>query len=384
MIELRATAKLLRSQTETVSNLRGVDVLLVQHLFEDTLAFVTALKAANILVRAVVGIPYSAKEHVRHELENRGIDTLVPDMERISEVVLTHVQQSTELGRKSILHEVGGYCSELASNSAKFEEGCLGIVEETKQGLWRYSKQPTLRVPVVQFADAKLKTFESEFVGRAVARSVDEDLALLGKSVDTADLGVIGFGDIGSGVARSLRRRGSHVRCFDIKPMRMMDAGAQGFRCVDLQRLIRASDAIVGATGVGCMEAEHLENLRDGVLLSSASSRNLEFPISAIRQARVEDSKLSAHVHEYRLKWGKSVRVSSDGFPVNFRSFSLPPSFGDLMFCQVLMGFGRILDRSYPVGLHRLRESDQEIVADAWWESHRDQNPRDGSWELRI
>ncbi len=362
MIELRATAKLLRSQTETVSNLRGVDVLLVQHLFEDTLAFVTALKAANILVRAVVGIPYSAKEHVRHELENRGIDTLVPDMERISE----------------------GYCSELASNSAKFEEGCLGIVEETKQGLWRYSKQPTLRVPVVQFADAKLKTFESEFVGRAVARSVDEDLALLGKSVDTADLGVIGFGDIGSGVARSLRRRGSHVRCFDIKPMRMMDAGAQGFRCVDLQRLIRASDAIVGATGVGCMEAEHLENLRDGVLLSSASSRNLEFPISAIRQARVEDSKLSAHVHEYRLKWGKSVRVSSDGFPVNFRSFSLPPSFGDLMFCQVLMGFGRILDRSYPVGLHRLRESDQEIVADAWWESHRDQNPRDGSWELRI
>ena len=69
MVELRATAKLLRSQTKTVSNLREVDVLLVQHLFEDTLAFVAALKAANIVVRAVIGIPYSAKEHVRHELE---------------------------------------------------------------------------------------------------------------------------------------------------------------------------------------------------------------------------------------------------------------------------------------------------------------------------
>ena len=384
MIELPATTKLLQSQPEILSVLRDVDVLIVQHLFADTLAFISALTAENITVRALIGIPYSAKKQVVHELENLGIDTLVPDMQRIAEVVLGHVQQSTRSGRKSILHEVGGYCAALASECAEFQTGCLGVVEETKQGFWRYSKVGRLLMPVVQFADGKLKKCESEFVGRAVARSVDEDLAVVGKSLETANVGVIGFGDIGSGVARSLRRRGAHVWCYDKKPIRMMEAAAQGFRCADPRTLMGTCNAVVGATGVGCIEADRLEDLKDGVLLSSASSRNLEFPLDAVRKATVESSTLSSYVNEYKLKWGKRVRLSSDGFPVNFRSFSLPPSFGDLMFCHVLMGLSGILNGNYSVGLHGLSESDEEIISNVWWDSYRDQNTIDGAWEFTI
>jgi adenosylhomocysteinase len=383
MIELPATTKLLQSQPEATSALREVDVLIVQHLFEDTLAFVSALKAENVTVRAVIGIPYSAKEPVVRDLENLGIDTLVPDMDKIADVVLRHVQQSKAAGRKTILHEVGGYCAGLTAESAEFQNGCLGVVEETKQGLWRYSRAGELFLPVVQFADAKLKKCESEFVGRAVTRSVDEDLATLGKSVETANIGVIGFGDIGSGVARSFRRRGSHVWCYDKKPIRMMEAAAQGIRCCDPHQLIATCHAIVGATGVGCIEEESLMRLRDGVLLSSASSRDLEFPSGAIRDSSIDCSKLSPYVTEYRLKSGRSVRLASDGFPVNFRSLSLPPSFGDLMFCQVLMGLGGILQGKYPVGLYQLSESDQEIIAEIWWGLYRERSAAD-TWEFAV
>jgi adenosylhomocysteinase len=383
MIELPAITKLLRRQLDVTPALRGVDVLIVQHLFADTLAFISALRAENVTVRAVVGIPYSAKDDVVHELENLGIDTLVPDMDKIADVVLEHVRQSSASGRKSILHEVGGYCASLAAESLELQNGCLGIVEETKQGLWRYSQAGEMLVPVVQFADAKLKKCESEFVGRAVARSVDEDLAALGKSLETANVGVIGFGDIGSGVARSFRRRGSHVWCYDKKPIRMIEAAAQGIRCCDPHQLVATCHAIVGATGVGCLEEASLTHLRDGVLLSSASSRDLEFPLDAIRNSSTSRSQLSSYVTEYRMKSGKSVRLASNGFPVNFRSFSLPVSFGDLMFCQVLMGFAGILQGKYPLGLHQLRESDQETIADTWWDLYRERNAAE-TWEFAV
>ena len=383
MIELPALTELLRKQPEITSALREVDVLIVQHLFPDTLSLIAALRAENVTVRAVVGIPYSAKDDVVHELENLGIDTLVPDMDKIAEVVLEHVRQSSASGRKSILHEVGGYCASLAADSLELQTGCLGIVEETKQGLWRYSQAGKILLPVVQFADAKLKKCESEFVGRAVARSVDEDLAALGKSLETANVGVIGFGDIGSGVARSFRRRGSHVWCYDKKPIRMMEAAAQGIRCCDPHQLAATCHSIVGATGMGCMEEESLTHLRDGVLLSSASSRDLEFPLDAIRGSSASCAQLTSYVTEYRMKSGKRVRLASDGFPVNFRSFSLPPSFGDLMFCQVLMGFGGILQGTYSLGLHQLRECDQETVANIWWDLYRQRNVGE-NWEFAV
>jgi len=382
MMELPATTRLLQGQPEVISDLRDTDVVIIQHLLKDTLAFVRALIAAKIPVRAVIGIPYSAKPEVVHELENLGIDTLVPDLEKIPDVVVRHIQQSRRDSRKSIIHEVGGYCSELAHQNRDFGETCMGVVEETKQGLWRYAKSGKLLVPVVQFADARLKTCESEFVGRAVVRSLDEDLAALGKSIETTDIALIGFGDIGSGVARSLRRRGCHVWCHDIKPARMMEAVSQGFRCADPARLLATCGAVVGATGVGCIAAEQLENVRDGVLLASASSRDLEFPIAAIQKSSAEPLTLSPYIKEYRLGSGKRIRLSNDGFPVNFRAFSLPPSFGDLMFCQVVTGFYGLLRGDYSNGLHRLAESDQEMIARIWWESYADQDPISGNWEV--
>jgi len=95
---------------------------------------------------------------------------------------------------------------------------------------------------------------------------------------------VIGFGDIGSGVARALRNRGAHVLCYDTKASRMIDAASQGFTCLDVQQLLHSCNAIVGATGVGCLEKKHLRAIKDGALLCSASSRNLEFPMRDIKR----------------------------------------------------------------------------------------------------
>ena len=318
------------------------------------------------------------------ELKNLGVDTSVPDLDNISEAVLRHCERAQKVRRKLVLHEVGGYCAGLAGKNSVFQQICAGIVEETKQGLWRYSAEASLQVPVVQFADCKFKSMEGEFVGRAVARSVDEDLATLGTGVESSHVGVVGFGDIGSGVARALRSRGARVLCYDRKAFRMIEAASQGFTCLDLQQLLDSCDAIVGATGVGRLEKKHLRAIKDGALLCSASSRNLEFPMRDIRTLREGEADLSPHVREFRFKWRKCVRVSSDGFPVNFRTLSLPSSFGDLMFCQVVKGMAAIATHALCAGIHRLTKQDEEEIAEIWFTCYRDKGHQNGRWRLAF
>jgi hypothetical protein len=96
----------------------------------------------------------------------------------------------------------------------------------------------------------------------------------------------------------------------------------------------------------------------------------------------VEEAELSPNVTEYRLKTKKRIRVSSGGFPVNFRTLSLPPSFGDLMFCQVLAGFEGILKGNYAPGLHGLGKADQESIAATWWNCYAARDAVTGYWDI--
>jgi adenosylhomocysteinase len=384
---LKATSRILQKKLEEYKIPSDLDFIIVQHLMNDTCQFIQLLLKAGIRVSAVVGIPYSLKPSVVKELENNGVNVLRPDIDKIADVVLKLVTDAAKIGRRVIVHEVGGYCAPLAAKSLKFRKNCIGVVEETKQGLWRYQQvQSDLqKFPIVHFAESKLKVMEGEFVGRAVARSVDEDLAHLGRSIESSRIGVIGFGDIGAGVARSLRSRGAHVWCHDIRPIRLMQAVAQGFICVARDRILRECNAIVGATGKASFTDKHIKPLQNGILLCSASSRDLEFPIGAIStSAKHEKELISPNVTEYKLSNGKTLRISDNGYPVNFRSMSLPPSFGDLMFCLVTVGFFGLLQGKYKSGIMALNSEDEELIANEWWMSHCGESSPDGEWEFSI
>jgi len=96
------------------------------------------------------------------------------------------------------------------------------------------------------------------------------------------------------------------------------------------------------------------------------------------------EADFSPHVREFRFKWRKSVRVSSDGFPVNFRTLSLPSSFGDLMFCHVVMGMAAIAKHGLSAGIHRLTKQDEEEIAEIWFACYRDKRRQSGRWQLAF
>ena len=70
------------------------------------------------------------------------------------------------------------------------------------------------------------------------------------------------------------------------------------------------------------------------------------------------------------MPWGKNIRIIDDGFPVNFRSFSLPNHISDLMFCQISFCIHKLLNQKLPKGLHSLSIREEMNIADLWIKSY--------------
>lgn len=370
-VQLPVTAEVFTRCLQHTEDRCGLVVL--QHLLPDTESFIYLCEGFGFTITAILGISYSARAEVVQRLSRR-FDVRVPAFEGLTttaESLLSDTYaMANERGQPFIVHEVGGYLADWAAAEPESSGPCLGIVEETKQGLWRYAKQARLGVPVLQIADSRLKSYEARHVGEAVALCFEEDLTFLGRRLSESRGLVLGFGDIGSAVAASLRVRGSPLGCFDLDPSKRIAAAMSGFRCGLREELIAESEVIVGAAGAESLHTEDLPRLKDGVLLASASSRNIEFPIDDLERLATSAVEISPFLREYQMPWGKAVLLANRGFPVNFRHMSLPAPFADLMFAQIAMCIGALTNSSFRATLHSFSPEDEQAIAQVWWDEY--------------
>ena len=231
---LRLTERMLGTMAFDQVELDSVEIILVQHLLSDTEEFIRLIRGFGFEVLRVIGIEYSSRQDVVERLRSSGLDVVVPEVAETEDTLrqVLHDEFSRSQSKRIILQEVGGYCANIlnAVIEPSLENRFLGVVEETRQGLWRYRDVPNLPVPVIEIADGFLKSLEARYVGEAVARAVEVDLLEAGSTLWGAKSVVLGFGDIGSAVANGLRARGSWVACFDPDPLKLIDARMRGFR----------------------------------------------------------------------------------------------------------------------------------------------------------
>jgi adenosylhomocysteinase len=350
----------------------GASIFIIQHLLDDTAEFVSLLRKHGYRVPCVIGIPYSASPAAQKTLVDAGIDAIVPSFPRIDAVIRRKLAELRAEDRPVIVHEVGGYCADIMrSMSNVIPERCLGFVEETKQGLWRYRKLPNVRYPVMHIAESRLKDIEGPYVGRAVAESLIEDLANERIQPSRCAVGVLGIGIIGSSVAGALAPTFPRLQCWDEKPIARLQAISKGLPlAASRSEILATSDVIVGATGTSSLRTGDLASLRDGVILASASSRRIEMPINHIRR----HGKLVAadgYVQTFAMPWRKSIRIVNDGSPINFRRRSLPSAIADLMFAQIATCIEHLLTGKFPPGLHPLPAEDESRIAEVWLKWHQ-------------
>ncbi len=160
----------------------------------------------------------------------------------------------------------------------------LGANEETRTGrLLIDDSGYSLKFPVIVIDDSPLKKLleNAVGVGQSVVDGLMRSTSLLlgGKRIL-----IIGYGYCGSGTAGKLRAMGAHTSVYDIDPVYLLKAKADGHRVSeDLPALIAEADIIITLTGrFNILTAEHIPCFKDGVILANAGHFGFEIDVPGL------------------------------------------------------------------------------------------------------
>lgn len=228
-------------------------------------------------------------------------------------------------GRPWLALEDGGHWAMHAYSRPALLSSAVGFVEQTTRGIWTIEGsgieliRPHLSLP----ASVIKKAFECDYVGEAVTRSLETHMA---GALEGASVAVLGAaGTIGAAVAEALRRAGMRVFAYDSKPPPYWALTSHGriTVCASKAEAIAGRDVVVGATGGTVLGLDDLRWLKDGVLLASASSEQIEFPLPLLRQFCPDPMPWSPrgagkpHGETFTLPDGRRVVLLDGGRPIN-------------------------------------------------------------------
>jgi adenosylhomocysteinase len=249
--------------------------------------------------------------------------------------------------------------------------GFLGVVEDTNNGHWRYNNnQATLGFPVVSIARSPIKGIEDRLIGDAVVFSLEALLrSQLYETLDGKKVLILGYGKIGSACARALKSRRSTVLVYDVDPLKMMEARVDGMEIGVREQLVQRADLIVGATGRQSLTVADRCLFKNGVVLASASSRNLEFDVDEICRGYL-GQETAKQLVSYSGPAGATFFLCNGGFPVNFiHSSALGPVL-DAIYSELFLCLLEIEESRAPKGLSDSTNLIHARVANVWCNVH--------------
>jgi S-adenosylhomocysteine hydrolase len=353
--------------------------VMIAHLFDDTLRMLDALEPVT-LWDAVIGVPYSSRRPgvaerwgARFGARLHLPEDLAALEATVAKVLARSLADCAANGQRLIVQDVGGFAAPiLQTYFADRLHLVKGVVEITKQGVWR-AEALALGFPVVHCADSELKRLEAVRCGETVARCLDGVARGLGLSLAGRAATVFGAGWIGAGVARSLRRLDMIPALVDTDPLKVMEARLAGFEAALTPTALERSALVVGATGRSSIGRATLERLPDGAMVASASSRQIEIDVAWLRRFPAMRQAEGLTVHRIPARRGemgpaRRVLLVNDGFPANFLpgSGSVADEVVESILGELIVLQQALAREEFPPGVHRIRPEQEAAVARLW------------------
>lgn len=324
--------------------LHGVRLACTVHLDLKILLAIEAFTRAGAQVAVVPANPHTTQWDVVGHLQALGVETgctRFPDGSQAAAACLdwapTH---ALEMGA--------------AVMTAAARAGYSGLragVEVTRTGVDRLFRVE-VRHPVFDLDAVPLKTIlHNRF---AVGASTWHTLtARANVSLNAKSVLVVGYGEVGAGLARAARSLGAHVLVAEPDPTRRAIAAYEGYRAGLAEDLAADADVIVTATGrSGALPAPLLDLVRDGCILLNAGHVDDEIEVAALGPGRPVIPQLTAHHYgdrELFLFAGGRIAnlVAGDGDSLNVFDTT-----NALMIAST--GWSTTEGTTYPPGLHPL------------------------------
>ena len=217
-------------------------------------------------------------------------------------------------------------------NGMDFEELVNGIVggsEETTTGVIRLkalAREKKLLYPVIAVNDAESKRLFDNPIGTGQS-ALDGIVRATNTLLAGRDAVVVGFGNVGSGIAYKLRGMGARVTVVEVDPIKALKAVMDGFNVEPMSKAARHGDLFITATGnINVIRREHFEAMRDGAILANAGHFNVEISVRDLEEISIRKERISDCIMKYVLRDGRRLYLLAEGRLVNLACAEGHPS----------------------------------------------------------
>ena len=261
-----------------------------------------------------------------------------------------------------LTHLIHGQCRDYAKN-------LIGGCEETTTGIHRLfarEKAGLLDYPMINVNDADCKhLFDNRYgTGQSTLDGImnSTNLIIAGKTVVIA-----GYGWCGKGMAMRAKGMGAVVVVTEIDPIKALEATMDGFSVMPMDEAAKIGDLFVTLTGCkDVIRREHLEVMKDGVLLSNSGHFDVEIDKVALSEMAVEEWDRKPNIRGYRMADGRILNLLAEGRLVNLAAGNgHPAEIMDMSFAIQAKGLeylaknrGKLENKVYAVPV----EIDREVA----------------------
>jgi adenosylhomocysteinase len=310
---------LIRERFEKERPLEGVRIGACLHVTTETANLMQTLAAGGAEVSLCASNPLSTQDDVAAALCEAGIPTQAIKGED-NETYFRHIAAVLDSHPQVTMDDGCDMVSTLHKHRPDQVPELLGGTEETTTGVIRLramAADGALRYPIVSVNDADTKhLFDNRFgTGQSTMDAIMRatNLLLAGRTVV-----VCGFGMCGRGVASRARGLGAKVVVTEVDPLPALEAAMEGYDVMPLRDAARVGDVFITVTGdKAVIRREHMELMKDGVILANSGHFDVEIDKTALTQLAVSTRRIRGFVDEYRLADGRRLHLLGEGRLVN-------------------------------------------------------------------
>ena len=243
-----------------------------------------------------------------------------------------------------------------------------GISEETTTGvhrLYQMLEAGELLVPAINVNDSVTKSKFDNLYGcrESLADGIKRatDVMIAGKVVV-----VCGYGDVGTGSARSMRSYGARVIVTEIDPICALQAAMEGFEVRTVEESLAEGNIFVTATGNrDIITIEHMEKMKDQAIVCNIGHFDNEIQVDALNAYKgISKINIKPQVDKYVFPDGHAIFLLAEGRLVNLGcatghpSFVMSNSFSNQTLAQL-----ELWTKDHAIGVYRLpKQLDEEVA----------------------
>jgi adenosylhomocysteinase len=151
---------------------------------------------------------------------------------------------------------------------------------------------------------------------------------------------------------------------YDIDPIQRAIALGSGFPIPDRPYAMQNAQVVFGASGAGSIKGVDFDLLRNGAILASCSSKDVEFEVAHLR-THYSAQRIHQGLESYRLG-AKAINLCADGYPVNFMQGAVIGPLLGLVQAEIILALTKLWECRNAPGPYEVPSDAQESLATDW------------------